>query len=102
MELLTFTLICSLVAFILYRRWFAAPRRQFPLPPGPSPKPIIGNLFDIPHEAPWLTYANWRAVFGNIIYVHVFGKPMIILNSAKATTDLLEKRSANYSDRPRK
>ena len=36
---------------------------------------------------------------GDLVYVDVFGQPMIFLNSEKAAIDLLEKRSANYSDR---
>ena len=37
---------------------------------------------------------------GDIVYVHVFGKPIIILGSHAVCTDLLEKRSSIYSDRP--
>lgn len=38
---------------------------------------------------------------GEIMHVRVFGQSMIILNSLEAVVDLLEKRSSNYSDRPR-
>lgn len=38
---------------------------------------------------------------GEIVYVHVLGRPMIILNSFDAAKELLEKRGVNYSDRPR-
>lgn len=37
---------------------------------------------------------------GDVVYISFFGRPVIILNSAKALADLLEKRSAIYSDRP--
>ena len=37
---------------------------------------------------------------GDIIYIYAFGNPIIILNSAKAANDLLDKRSAKYSSRP--
>ena len=36
---------------------------------------------------------------GDVIHLDVFGQPMIILGSHEAAIDLLEKRSANYSDR---
>ena len=39
-------------------------------------------------------------VAGNIMSFHVFGKIIIILNTAKAAKDLLEKRGDIYSDRP--
>jgi hypothetical protein len=37
---------------------------------------------------------------GDVVYINVLGQEMIILNSSKAAVDLLDKRSANYSDRP--
>ena len=38
---------------------------------------------------------------GSICSIRVFGQRIVILNSLKAATDLLEKRSSIYSDRPR-
>jgi len=37
---------------------------------------------------------------GEITYINVLGQEMIILNSSKAAVEILDKRSANYSDRP--
>jgi hypothetical protein len=37
---------------------------------------------------------------GDVLSFHVFGQVIIVLNSAKATKDLLEKRGEIYSDRP--
>ena len=33
--------------------------RQYKYPPGPSPKPIIGNVLDVPADKPWITYMKW-------------------------------------------
>lgn len=38
---------------------------------------------------------------GDVVYFKVFGRPMIVLNTLKAARDLMEKRSTNYSCRPR-
>ena len=38
---------------------------------------------------------------GNIIHLSVSGRSIIVLNTANAAIDLLEKRSSIYSDRPR-
>lgn len=35
------------------------------------------------------------------MYLQVFGGHTIILNSAQAASDLMDKRAAMYSDRPR-
>ncbi|KAK7032334.1 hypothetical protein VNI00_013293 [Paramarasmius palmivorus] len=61
-------------------------------------------MFDVKqrnHQPRWATYRDWSLQHGSdIIYVSVFGEPMVILNSLQATNELLEKRSSNYSDRP--
>jgi len=71
------------------------------LPPGPPGYPIIGNVFDIPQDHAWLTYNEWAKKYGDVMRVEVFGKTTIILNSLKPALELLDKRSSNYSDRPR-
>ena len=38
---------------------------------------------------------------GDVFILHVLGKPIVIINSEKAAVELMEKRSAIYSDRPR-
>ena len=35
-----------------------------PLPPGPKPLPIIGNVIDMPRGYEWLTYSEWAKQFG--------------------------------------
>jgi len=37
---------------------------------------------------------------GDVLSFHVFGQVVVILNSIKATKDLLERRGEIYSDRP--
>lgn len=38
-------------------------------------------------------------VTGDIVFLEVFGQRIVVANSAKAASDILEKRSALYSDR---
>lgn len=75
-------------------------RRQLPYPPGPSPKWLIGNLLDMPSHSAWLRYSDWGKHYGEITYVSVFGRPIVILNSLAACKELLEKRGAIASGRP--
>lgn len=70
------------------------------LPPGPRGFPFIGNLLDMPTEQEWFTFARWGETWGDICSVTVLGQPLIILNSAKAAFEMLDKKSAIYSDRP--
>ena len=39
-------------------------------------------------------------VLGALVSVSVFGQPMIIVNSAKTAKEMMDKKSAVYSDRP--
>ncbi|KAF9023913.1 cytochrome P450 [Hymenopellis radicata] len=76
-------------------------RRRFALPPGPKGLPIVGNVFDRPLSRAWLCYGGWSDTYNSdVVSMEVFGQPVIILNSAKAAVELLEKRSAIYSDKP--
>lgn len=37
---------------------------------------------------------------GDVVFIEVLGQPMLVLGSAEAAFDLLDRRSAIYSDRP--
>ncbi|KAF8259263.1 cytochrome P450 [Lactarius quietus] len=84
-----------LLAFRDHRR-----RRGLPYPPGPRPLPLIGNLLDIPKEYSWLKYTDLWKTHGDVFSLRVFGQVIVVLNTTKATKDLLEKRGDIYSDRP--
>ena len=75
--------------------------KRLPYPPGPRPYPLIGNLLDLPTTYPWLAYDNWAKTYGDIVHIQALGQHFIILGSIEAVNDLLERRSAIYSDRPR-
>ena len=70
-------------------------------PPSPLADPLIGHVRMIPSESPWIKFAEWTKAYGDVIYLHVFGQPMIILGGVESTRELMGGRGANYSDRPR-
>ncbi|THH18030.1 hypothetical protein EW146_g2895 [Bondarzewia mesenterica] len=89
----------ALLGAYLLKRIFSS-RSSAPLPPGPKGLPLIGNMLDMPTSHEWKTFAKWGDQWGNILSVKVLGQPIIILNSLKTATEMLEKKSAIYSDRP--
>jgi len=92
-------------------------RKEVSLPPGPSRLPLVGNAFSIPNHYPQKYYKRLGDQLGlykenltlksdlfsmlgsKIIYLEVFGQPIVVLNSAQAGKDLLDKRSSTYSNR---
>ncbi|KAH9929346.1 cytochrome P450 [Fomitopsis serialis] len=47
------------------------------------------------------TFASWSKKYGDLMYNESFGHRTIIINSQRVARDLLEKRGAKYSNRPR-
>jgi len=83
---------------------FFGPSRKttpLPLPPGPPPKPIVGNYFDVPKDKPWIKYLEWsRKYNSDIIHMKLFNTHIFYVHSLETITELLDKRSRNYSSRP--
>ena len=90
--------------------------RGLPLPPGPRSLPVLGNFFNFPTVRPWITNLKLASLYGehvleyavgllshisvgSIVHFRVLGQSIIVLNSADAIYELLEKRSATSSDR---
>jgi hypothetical protein len=105
-----------LVAFRDHRR-----RGGLSYPPGPPPRPLIGNLLDFPKEASWITYKDMSKKYGrrnvliflrhqfasaeptsqgDVVCLQAFSQVVVVLCSLSAIKDLLEKRGETYSDRP--
>jgi hypothetical protein len=49
--------------------------KGLPLPPGPKGYPLIGSLFDMPIDKPWLVYDDWRKTYGKSLIVDSFLSP---------------------------
>ncbi|KAH7920419.1 cytochrome P450 [Leucogyrophana mollusca] len=91
------------LAFLVAVTLLARERKRckgFPLPPGPPPLPVVGNVTGIDTEAPWLSYAKWGAVYGDLIYTRLFSQHIVVINSEKVAKALMEHRSHIYSGRP--
>ncbi|KAJ3556977.1 hypothetical protein NM688_g1727 [Phlebia brevispora] len=90
-----------IVAVILLSLYLMKRQSTLPLPPGPRALPIVGNLFDMPAIRPWVQYTRWAEQYNSdVVYLQVVSQPLVILNSATAAFELLEKRASVYSDKP--
>ncbi|KAL5478269.1 hypothetical protein ACEPAI_2453 [Sanghuangporus weigelae] len=90
-------LLCIvLITFAL--KSFALRRK---MPPGPSGIPFIGNRHQMPARKPWRKFEQLNKIYGPVVSLFFGSTPIIVLGTAQAAWDLLEKRSDKYSSRPR-
>jgi len=74
-----------------------SPKRSYP--PGPKPAPLIGNLLDVPADAPWHRFAEYTREYGGVVWLDLPMQPTLVVGTAEAAFDLMEKRSHIYSCR---
>ncbi|KAG6809321.1 hypothetical protein H0H92_000710 [Tricholoma furcatifolium] len=87
---------CYLILSRAYRRWTD---RSLPLPPCPPKDPLIGHLRYALVPEPHNKFYELGKTFGEVIHLNTLGRITIIVNNLQKANDLLDKRSANYSDR---
>ncbi|KAK7041426.1 hypothetical protein VNI00_009292 [Paramarasmius palmivorus] len=95
----------SLLAILLTVVVFAAVRlisyrRKFPLPPGPRADPILGHTRLLPAQHQAETFHEWAKTYGDLMYLKVFSRDMVVIGSFKTAQNLLDNRGANYCCRP--
>ncbi|EPS96213.1 hypothetical protein FOMPIDRAFT_1032524 [Fomitopsis schrenkii] len=71
------------------------------LPPGPAGLPLAGNILQFPRKHIAASLGSLKNIYGDIIYMHVFGREFVILNAAVDAVELFDRRGSRYSDRPR-
>lgn len=99
------TLALLAVAVVVWRiilQYSNSSRKSLPLPPGPKGEPILGHLRIVPTDNPEYAYQKWSDEYdSDVLYFNILGQHVVVLNSVQAASDLLDKRGANYCDRPR-
>ncbi|KLO04415.1 cytochrome P450 [Schizopora paradoxa] len=94
------TVIGVLVLFI-FKHFLNKRTRPSTLPPGPKRLPFIGNLLDLPRgDLDWIHWARHKHLYGPISSVTVFGQQIVVLNDMDLVTELLDRKSSVFSDRP--
>ncbi|EEA29076.1 hypothetical protein TMatcc_002549 [Talaromyces marneffei ATCC 18224] len=94
----------SLSLFFIYKilAQFKHIRRP-PLPPGPKPKFLVGNLGDLPPpgQPEWNHWLQHKDAYGGLSSVTIMGQTLVIVHDVRLAFELLEKRSAKHSSRPK-
>ncbi|KAG1787447.1 cytochrome P450 [Suillus plorans] len=90
----------SFVAVTAIKRLIKKRQNNLPLPPGPAPLPLLGSVLSVDTQEPWLTYTEWGATYGDLVFVRILDQKIVVVDSQRIAEALLEKRSRIYSDRP--
>lgn len=96
--------LAGAAALLIFRQiwaYLAGYRGHMRHPPGPPGLPIIGNARDMPVVDGHLAYSELAKKYGPIMQFCVLGKAVIVISDAKIAVDLLDKRGAIYSGRPK-
>ncbi|PFH57441.1 hypothetical protein XA68_15047 [Ophiocordyceps unilateralis] len=70
-------------------------------PPGPYGLPLLGNVHQISRRYSWKQFQQWHKIYGPILSFRLGQITVILLGNHEVAKELLTRRSANYSSRPR-
>ncbi|KAM0324107.1 hypothetical protein ACHAQA_008297 [Verticillium albo-atrum] len=80
----------ALISLIVYRFW--SQRGRYPLPPGPKPLPLVGNVQDfpppnVPEFEHWLKHKD---LYGPMSSVTILGTTLVLIYDKRMAYELLE------------
>ncbi|KAL5500839.1 hypothetical protein ACEPAH_9226 [Sanghuangporus vaninii] len=91
-------LVCVLLGICSFFRRRAT---SSTLPPGPKGYWLIGNVDEFFSGYQWKRFSDLSKTFGEILYMSIFGRPVVILNRFEDARQLMDKHGSACSDRPR-
>ncbi|KAJ7108066.1 cytochrome P450 [Mycena crocata] len=94
--------LCASIATLVLVLLVLRPKKQKDLPPGPAPTSwLVGNRNQVPPQKPWRWFQELNDQYGPVVYLQMGRTPTIVLGTAQAAWDILEKKSPVTSSRPR-
>ena len=98
---LLYALPLSIFASRLYHSKIRDYLKQVHYPPSPPSLPLFGHALSLPLSHSHIAMAEWYKTYGEIILISLLGSPIVILSTLSAARELMEKKGANFSGRPR-
>ncbi|CAN1795865.1 Flavonoid 3'-monooxygenase [Linum perenne] len=92
-------LLLATVIYLLLTKLLRSGSTRNPLPPGPTPWPIVGNL---PHlgAIPHHSIAALARKYGPLMYLRLGFVDVVVAASASVAAQFLKVHDANFADRP--
>ncbi|KAJ7679159.1 cytochrome P450 [Mycena polygramma] len=96
-ELYVAAILAIVVGVISFR-----PKKPQNLPPGPAPTSwLVGNRNQVPAQKPWRWFQELNNQYGPVVYLQMGRTPTVVIGTAQAAWDVLEKKATVTSSRPR-
>ncbi|XP_016482834.1 cytochrome P450 98A2-like [Nicotiana tabacum] len=89
--------LAFIFTFIAYHLYY---RLRFKLPPGPSPRPIVGNLYQI-KPVRFRCFYEWAQTYGPIISVWFGSTLNVVVSSSELAKEVLKEKDQQLADRHR-
>ena len=86
------------ISYALYRR-FTAPKPSAPLPPGPKPVPILGNVANLTPKELWLSAEQWAKQYG--VFRSQCGAPVLTFSTRSHHIPPCRRPGTRFSEHPR-
>ncbi|KAA8542543.1 hypothetical protein F0562_023695 [Nyssa sinensis] len=99
MALILYTIVIGFILYYLLNLRTLLNRHPRPLPPGPKPWPVIGNL---PHLGPMPHHsiAAMARTYGPLMHLRLGFVDVVVAASASVAVQFLKTHDANFSNRP--
>ncbi|GFY84252.1 hypothetical protein Acr_03g0010260 [Actinidia rufa] len=93
-------IILPLLYYVILLKLTTSSNKSPPLPPGPKPWPIVGNIFLLNKSLPHITFANLAQAHGPLMMLKVGAQPIIVGSSPAVAREILKIYDRALSGRP--
>ncbi|KZO93051.1 cytochrome P450 [Calocera viscosa TUFC12733] len=94
------TVLSTVVVLVLILLGLGRNRYTSRLPPGPRGIPLLGNALELPTTLLFIKLHEWSKRYGPIVSFAIPGQRVVVVNTAKAAGDVLDRLSTHSSNRP--
>ncbi|GFO10402.1 cytochrome p450 2u1 [Plakobranchus ocellatus] len=83
---------------VLIIRWMT--KKQYKLPPGPRPLPLLGNILELRGVSILDKLDEWKQKYGPIVTCYMGPRMFIVLNDFESMNEAYVKQGSDFSSRP--
>ncbi|XP_064159539.1 cytochrome P450 2M1-like isoform X1 [Anguilla rostrata] len=92
-------LLLGLIVLVLFWKNMGKKSNTTRLPPGPSPVPILGNIFQVDLKQPYKSYLMLSKKYGSVFTVWLGPKPVVVLPRFETLKEALLNQGEEFSGR---